>query len=173
MFDSFFSRIDVWSILAAVILLAGCDDQDDQREFEQEAMSEPEGYTETDINGDKVDGGREDPDDWRIAPMYGTTIGVEHPAYPNPTSGDGITITLRVSGIDAVNGLDVRVWYEQREFRQIYYDNNPLQPGLKDVIFDPRDVTPTGNLDHARGLHRIFIFDLNENLITYGDLKIE
>lgn len=156
-------------LLLCAVLFISCDDMDDQREFEREAMAEPSGFTHTDSQGEVLE---EDPDDWRISPMFGASISVEYPAYPNPTDGENVTITLRFSGTDVVAGLQVFSYYQQREFREIYFDDSDI-PLFKDIVFDPRRLDPSGVLDEARGLHRVFIYDLNDNLITYGDIKVE
>ncbi len=167
MIKTSFNRVSV--LLACSILLTSCDDMDDQREFEQEAMAEPSGITQTDNQGEVLE---EDPDDWRISPMFGASIDVEYPAYPNPTDGENVTIALRFSGTDVVSGLQVFSYYQEREFREIYYYDSDIHL-FKDIVFDPRRLDPSGVLDEARGLHRVFIYDLNENLITYGDIKVE
>ncbi len=154
-----------------LLFLASCDDSDDQREFEQEAMAEPSGYTETDFNGEIIS---EDPDDWRIGPMFGTSVDVQEPAFPNPTEGDDITINIYILTNNAVDGLFVRHRDERGYFRRLYQDDTrPLMPGIKQIRFDPVDMSLTGTIDDARGLHRIFVFDANDNLITYGDVKVE
>lgn len=158
-------------LISVVFMLISCDDSDDQRKFEQEAMAEPSGFTETDATGEVI---QEDPDDWRIGPMFGTTVDVQDPAFPNPSEGDDITINIYILSNNAVDGLLVYYRNENGYFRQLYRDpTSPLMPGIKQIRFDPIDLSPTSTLDGARGLHRIFVFDGNENLITYGDVKIE
>lgn len=64
-------RLSIIILLAAFgsILLTACGQDDDQRDFENEAFSLPEGFTETDGSGQIVDE-NEDPDDWRTAPFF-------------------------------------------------------------------------------------------------------
>lgn len=166
------SRLTLLTLLPLVWVMLSCDDADDQREFEQQAFSSPSGYTETDAGGNIIN---EDPDDWRIAPMFETSVRISNPAFPNPTSGDEINIHLMVQVLDAVNGLDVK-FLNNRGYlspRSLYKNNeSPLTPREYVIRFRPKDLSPDGTFDSARGLHRIFIFDYNDNLITYGDVKV-
>ncbi len=164
------SRFILLTLLPLAGILLSCDDADDQREFEQQAMNSPSGYTETDASGNVIN---EDPDDWQIGPMFSTTVDVQDPAFPNPTTGDDVTINLLVMSHDAVHGLYVYHRDDRGYFRNIYRDDtSPLPPTIHQIRFDPTDLSVDGTFDTARGLHRIFIYDYNDNLITYGDVKV-
>ncbi len=65
-----------------VLLGVSCGQDDDQREFEQEAFQLPDGITETEGNGSIIS---EDPDDWRTSPFFQGLVFVD-PAFPNPVS---------------------------------------------------------------------------------------
>lgn len=154
------------------VLVGSCSRNDDQDEFEREAWRTPEGITETNSNGEIIS---EDPDDWRMSPMYQGLVEVSIPAYPNPVRSERIYVELLVS-LDAVHGLEVYTFPDginsQQAYRQLHYENSTIE-GLYEFYFDPVLFSPSGTYDGARGLHRVFIADRNNNLITYGDIKVE
>lgn len=149
---------------------SGCSENDAQREFEQEAFREPEGITKTDISGDIEE---EDENDWRVAPMYSGIIRVQKPAFPNPVhSGQQIEIQLSISGIESVSSIEVMNRNENNNWQQLEFESDP-ETGLLVFQIDPRWFTYTDNYENAIGLHRVFFFDSDDNVITYGDVKIE
>lgn len=155
--------------------LQACGQDDDQRAFEREAFSEPEGFTETTLSGEVRS---RDEQDWRIAPMYQGYVEIDSPEapppYPNPTSGDPVQVELWITGIETVNGITVETLDPEGRPIQLYESTeSPLPTGIYDFSFAPERLTRTGTLEAARGLHRIFIYDRNNNMITYGDIKVE
>lgn len=157
-----------------IAVLSGCSRNEDQDQFEREAFRTPEGFTETNSSGEIT--GNEDPDDWRISPMFQGFIEVSIPAHPNPTQGEFVRIELLVTGIESVNGLYVVSFEEESNYqvRELYYhDGGTLQPGITNISFDPILFSPTRVYADARGLNRVFIYDLRDNLITYGDVMVE
>ncbi len=171
MLHSFSLRMLLIFMLA--FLSFSCGQDDDQREFEQEAFQLPEGITETEGNGDILS---EDPDDWRTAPFFGGLVTVD-PIYPNPVSiGDQLSLDINVSGIDAVSGLTVAVLIEDAanaQFRSLYTDSqNPLPPGLTSISINPVELGRFNNPESARGIHRLIIYDNRENIISYGDVEV-
>lgn len=171
------SALYLFSLLfAGCLLLAGCSKSDDQREFENQARTEPEGITETDSNGNIID---TDPDDWQISPLYRglITIGTpdDQPPYPNPLSfNQELTINIYIRSLETLNRLEVRTF----EFPS--QENFPLTP-VRDDISTPtlETITLSGQLisgssggSQASGLYRILIYDGQQNLITYGDIRI-
>jgi hypothetical protein len=161
-------------IILSVFLMLGCGQDDDQRQFEQEAFQLPGGITETEGNGSIVS---EDPDDWRIAPFFQGLISIE-PIYPNPVSiGDQLSLDINVLGIDAVSGLTVAVLNEDAAnapFRSLYTVNqNPLPPGLTSIPINPVELGRFNNPESARGIHRLIIYDGRQNIISYGDVLVE
>jgi len=159
-------------LLLSFILLAGCGQSDDQREFEREAYAMPDNFTETTGSGEIV---QEDPDDWRVSPFYQAS-GVEvSPAYPNPAKTDEqITIDVDVWGYDSVPGLILVARYHEQNSRILIFESyqNPLPPGNTTINFS---VSELGILDDGsrRGLHRVILLDNNENVISYGDIMVE
>ncbi len=171
-------RLSIIILLAAFgsILLTACGQDDDQRDFENEAFSLPEGFTETDGSGQIVDE-NEDPDDWRTAPFFQGLVFVD-PAFPNPVQvSDQLMINVEISGIEAVSGLTVIVLIESGvnpEFRPVYSDpQNPIPPGLTVISINPIQLGRFNTVESARGLHRLILLDGRENVISYGDVLVE
>lgn len=170
----FFNQYIVRGILILVLAigLSGCSQNDAQKKFEEEAFSQPSGITQTDVQGKVIS---EDSNDWRIAPMFKGYVEVESPAFPNPVgSGQSLEIHLNITGIESVSGLEVMVRDENDNWRSIYLDSQSSLPsGLYTFRLDPAGFTYTNNYQNAVGLHRIYLFDLNNNLITYGDVRVQ
>ncbi|WP_340102682.1 hypothetical protein [Rhodohalobacter sp. 8-1] len=151
-----------------------CGKDDDQREFEQEAFQLPEGITETEGNGEII---TEDPNDWRTSPFFQGLVFV-NPPFSNPVSiADQLSIEIEVSGIDAVSGLTVAVLINDAanaQFRTLYtHSQNPLPPGLTTVPINPIELGRFNSPESARGIHRLIIYDNRENIISYGDVRVE
>lgn len=150
---------------------AACSQSDDQREFEQQAFSTPDGFTETENNGDIVEG-RADPDDWRVSPFYRGLIDV-FPPYPNPVlTNDRVTFEVSVAGIDAVDGFRVYALYNGSSLFPLYQEfQRPLPPGLLSVSLNPLDIAEIR--ENPQGLYRIIVLDAEGNVITYGDIRVD
>lgn len=156
-----------------VFSASGCSQDDDQRDFEQEAFSLPEGFTETDGSGRIIS---EDPDDWRISPNYSGIVTVD-PPFPNPVQVSDI-IQIHINPFQsAVFGLSVIVVIEggtNLEFRPVYTDHrSPLPPGLSVMEVNPVHLGRFNTIESARGLHRLVLLDGRDNVISYGDVMVE
>lgn len=165
------TRTIMW-LLLAFVSLNNCSNNQEQQNFEQEAFSSViQNFTQTAPDGDIIE---EDPDDWRISPFFSGLIRV-NPAFPNPVLSSGrFTIQIQVSAIESMNGAQILTFDEQRNLKTIALDTRaPLPAGFTEFRIDPIEFTSTGVRANAKGLHRIFIFDLNDNLLTYGDIKVE
>ncbi len=151
------------------LLLAGCNQSSDQRDFERAAFAEAEGFTRTTNTGDVVS---RDPDDWRIAPFFQGLIEVD-PAYPNPVqSNDQLIIDLIVTGVESVSGLWVFVLYGPNDIRELFLDDRrPIPPGVTTIRINP--LTIARFPENPQGLYRLIITDASQNVITYGDVMIE
>jgi hypothetical protein len=164
-----FQRLLLLSLITLFVL--SCDRDSDQEQFEREAFAQPNNFTQTNANAEII---RLDPDDWRIGPMFQGLVEMNAPAYPNPSSGTRFTVELLVTGLESVFGLEI---YTRDDFGRpylIYTDNRrPLPPGIVDIYLEPVWFSPNRLYSTAIGLRRVFIYDGNGNLITYGDLKIE
>lgn len=159
-------------LLALLLSLQACTSADEEQDkFEQEANSEPEGYTETNRNGNIQ---QEDPDDWRIAPLFSGNIEVNSPVYPNPyLPGSGnVEINFWVSSDNAIHGLQIYgISYSGREVQLLFPTvNKTLETGSRTYSFNPQLLSDSGNL--PEGLYRILVYDGDFDLITYGDLMI-
>lgn len=158
--------------LLVLLSFSACSQSDDQREFEEEAFADPDGFTETTDNGSVVEG-REDPDDWRVAPFYQGLIDVI-PPYPNPVlTNDRVTLELSVTGIDGVDGVRVHVFYNSINLSPALYQEfqRPLPPGLVNISLNPLDIAEVR--EDPQGIYRIIVLDPQGNVITYGDIQIE
>ncbi|MCC5932927.1 MAG: hypothetical protein LAT75_06990 [Candidatus Cyclonatronum sp.] len=169
------SRLFIWLALAlGSVTLLSCSSTDDaQRDFEREAFRTPSGITETDASGNIISS---DPDDWRVGPLFAGFVEVQQPAYPNPTTGQIVTIEMLITGLGAVNGLDVLTLDDRNFFKRLFFDERrPLPVGFTQIIINPVQFAPggSGTISGARGLHRVFVFDGRENLITYGDIRVD
>jgi len=161
-------------MMLLILVLSSCSQNDDQREFEQQAFQLPENITETSESGEIIS---EDPDDWRTAPFFQGLVFV-NPPFPNPVlTSNQLQINVEITGIEAVSGLSVIVLIEggiNGEFRPIYTDTqSPMPPGLTTININPVQLGRFNTVESARGLHRLILVDGRENVISYGDVLVE
>ncbi|MFA5669162.1 MAG: hypothetical protein WC967_07955 [Balneolaceae bacterium] len=166
--------IQFLSIITISVVLA-CSGNDEQRDFENAAYRSPSDITRTNIQGEVTSN---DPDDWRIAPYFQGLVEIQplyNPPYPNPvTLGTSLHFEIGVTGIQPINGIDVQVRYSDNTWKNIHSSfNSTLPPGLTTFQIDPRTLGQFNTPESAKGLHRIFFFDFNQRLITYGDILVE
>ena len=157
--------------LTATIFGLACTSSSDQRDFESEAYRDPSGITETDFSGDILS---TDPDDWRVSPIYQGLIDIK-PPFQNPAQlGSPINFEVQVLGIQGVAGLDVLVRLNNNRLASIYTStDNPLEPGITTFRIDPITLSQDGSDNLALGLHRVYFFDFDGRLISYGDIEVE
>ncbi len=157
--------------IVCFLILSACSSSDEQREFESEAFRDPSGITQTNAQGEVI---ADDPDDWRVSPFYQGLIEIQSP-FQNPAQlGTPVNFEVRVTGVQGVNGLDVRVRYPNGNLGNIYTSTqNPLDPGITTFQIDPIAFSQDGSDNLARGLHRLFFFDFDQRLISYGDIEVE
>lgn len=155
--------------LLTAFLLISCSGDDAQREFESQAYQDPSGITMTNNQGSVSSF---DPDDWRISPIYQGTFEVT-PPYPNPVQlGNLIEFEYNVLSVQAVRGLDVRI-QTNGGWKNLYRSfENPLPPGQEIFRISASELSPDNSDQLARGLHRIYFFDFNQRLISYGDVEV-
>ena len=158
-------------VLLLLALRAGCSRDSDQENFERQAFSTPENITRTSATGEVL---QNDPDDWRIAPMFQGFVDIIQPPFPNPSSGQRFTLEILITGLESIFGLEV---YTRNSFGRpvmIFSDSRrPLPPGILDINIEPAWLSTSGSYSGAIGLHRIFIYDGSGNMITYGDLEVQ
>lgn len=154
-----------------LLLIVSCTRNDDQRAFEQSAYQRPQGITETNNLGEIQN---DDEDDWRISPLFEGLIRIS-PPFPNPVvTNQAITFEIDVTGVQAISGLEVIVWFNTNRFNTVYFDNqSPLPPGLTTFQINPLELSEFGTVESARGTHRVIIFDGNQQMISYGDIRVE
>jgi len=162
----------IFAFLSVTII--SCNNNNAQRQFERDASGPAQNYTHTSSQG-KVDGAK-DPDDWRIGPMFQGYVELTNLPYPNPVATNNvINIQLTVTGLSSVYGLNIYYRDFNSQLKPIYRDpTSPLPTGIQPMIrINSSSLSPTGNPGDAKGLHRIFIYDNNDNLITYGDIMVQ
>lgn len=151
-----------------LIILSGCSQNSDQREFEKQAFSEPTGITETDQIGAKI--GNVDPDDWRIAPFFQGDIELITPPSPNPVLSNGnLRIEIQINFLERINGIFIFVYRPP----SIYPVDERSQVPTGNTTFTIPAIIIAGDNSTPQGLYRIIIQDETGNVITYGDVKIE
>jgi len=158
-------------LLSISLLINACSKSNDQRDFEDRALTPPQNISEFTANGQPVPD-RNDPDDWRIGPMFRGLIDIETPAHPNPVNfNSSFTINIDVKGFDAINGLEIFAFQDPQQFIGPVFVSNEttLPPGITTVIIEPSQFAQAAS---GSSLFRIVIFDNNENLISYGDVQV-
>ena len=152
-------------VVLALTMIAGigaCDTAEEQHTFENQAFTDPIGFTRTTESG-KIES--EDEDDWRISPASHGRIIIE-PAFPNPVpSGASVTIPVRVRFSDSVRGgLEVTTYDSNGIPRRLDSIRDAGDTGAYVFKFSPRVLA-------FKGLIRVFIVDTRGRLVSYGDLQ--
>lgn len=156
-------------------VFSACDNSNEQQDFESEAYRNPSGITKTNLQGKVLE---KDDDDWRISPYFQGLVEIQPlytPPYPNPVKlGTALHFEIGVTGVQPINGIDVQVRYPDNTWKNLYTTlGNSLPPGLTTFQIDPITLGQFNTPESAKGLHRIFFFDFNQRLITYGDIQVE
>lgn len=108
--------------------------------------------------------------------MYQGLIEVSIPAYPNPVAlNSQLRLEIYIEGIESIPGIEIYVLNQTQNSLALVeqYDQSSLQPGPKVLILNPGSFSNTGTSQGAAGLNRLIIFDGRNNVITYGDIKVE
>lgn len=145
-----------------LVVLFGCDSQELQDQFAREASRPPSGITETTIDGEILS---RDDDDWRTAPVYRGVLNVT-PAFPNPSAGDQIHIPVSVTEFGRVAGGFMLRAYRGTTLVTLGNPVTQTDPGIHVLRFSPGELA-------TKGLHRVYIFDLASELVSYGDIMIQ
>ena len=170
-------------ILTAILILGGllasCSKSDDQRQFEEQARSQPQGITETNAQGQVVS---TDPDDWRISPMYrglvfiGNGISDSQPPYPNPMQyNKSLDLNIYVSNTETLDYIEIYTYEIPSQLNgPIYTESDISSPQLvSPTNLSGEFISSSSGGSQASGLYRLLIYDGQQNLITYGDIRIE
>lgn len=159
-----------------VLLGAGCSKSDDQRQFEDQARTEPSGITEMTAGGEPVSN-KEDPDDWHVAPMFAGYVEVEKPAFPNPVSfNSNLRIELSVlPGLDNLQYIEVWAFEFPNQFHPgpLATIDNVSSSQLLTLNLTAGNITGSSGGSGASGTYRLMLYDGRENLISYGDVRVE
>jgi len=157
-------------ILGILLLTASCTRNNAQRDFEQDAYMEPAGYTAAESPTELTS---IDEDDWRTSPLFQGLVKV-YPAYPNPVStNEQFFLEIESLFTNSINGIEIVVRYPNNRPFPIYQEFETDINGLKTILLDPLELGMDGSPEAARGLKRIFIFDGNGQMISYGDIEVE
>lgn len=156
--------------LGILLLTATCTRNNAQRDFEQDAYTAPAGFTETTEQGSVQN---VDQDDWRTSPLFQGLVSVV-PAYPNPAAtNQTIRLDLEITGINSVNGAEILVRLPDNSFERLDIIQETLNPGISNLYIDPLNLGIDRSPEAARGLKRVFIYDMNGQMISYGDIMVE
>ena len=146
------------------LFVLGCDATslgEAQRLFEFEAVSPPSGITETDADGRVV---RDDPNDWRTAPLYATQFFLTFKPYPNPAAAtESVQFAASFSG--ASGALVPYRLSSQGDLVRIQGVTGSTEGTAPLFSF------PAGQLG-AVGLTRVVLLDLQGRIVTYGDIQL-
>ncbi|PIQ59886.1 MAG: hypothetical protein COV99_12665 [Bacteroidetes bacterium CG12_big_fil_rev_8_21_14_0_65_60_17] len=150
-------------VLMALVPLAACDTAERQDDFVDDASAVPAGFARTGEDGEILE---DDKDDWRTSPVYGGKVRFD-PAFPNPTTGSLVTISLTVLEFGAIQGgLVLRGRDANGTLRTLDDLPEAAEPGVHAFLFSPSILARSG-------LVRVFVFDRVGEVVTYGDLFLE
>ena len=156
-------RLVPGAIALLLLILGGCDTNEQQDAFAAEAGRTPSGITSVSESGEILD---EDDDDWRTAPVYAGEVLIE-PARPNPVPVDAfvtVPVSVRVSG-EVRPPLRLEV---VRDNRLQTLDEIDRASDFGAYVF-----TFSAAQLGTRGLHRLFIFDGGGEIVSFGDVLIQ
>jgi hypothetical protein len=158
-----FRFLPIFLVMIGFASMTGCDSQEQQDEFVQDAGGTPEGFARTDATGRILD---DDENDWRVAPIYGGKVRFD-PAYPNPVAGSFVTIPVTILEFNSIQGgLTLRARDASGSLRTLDDILDASDPGAYIFRFSPALLNRTG-------IVRIFIFDRLGELVSYGDVMIQ
>ena len=150
------------AIVLTAIFVFGCDSQNKQDTFIEDASRVPSGYAATDATGAIIS---DDKDDWRTAPIFAGKVRFD-PAFPNPTIGQFVSLPVFIMEFNSIQGgLVLRADDGQGSLRLLDEILDASQPGGYTLRFSPAVLGRTG-------LIRLFVTDRLGELVSYGDLSV-
>lgn len=162
---------------ALFLLLSGCSESEQQRDFEDEARRPPSGITAMTANGVPEKDGEKDPSDWRTAPDFSGLFEVTTPAFPNPVSFNAnFEILIDIKALDAIDGLYVYAFQQSSDLttaNPLEIRQEMLEPGLQSIIISPQEFASSTGTGTFGNTWRIIFYDRRQNVITYGDVLVE
>lgn len=162
-------------LVVSIGVFASCSKSNDQRDFENQALSAPSGITETNANGEVI---TTDNNDWQVGPMYRGLISIgspdAQPPYPNPLPyNQNLTISIYIRSVDTLNRLEIYSFKNPNQLTGPIYTSEGLNPpGYEEISLSGSNISGSAGGSTADGLYRILIYDGQQNLITYGDVQI-
>lgn len=168
-----YSKIkNILLFLLISLFSVACSQSDAQKDFENRAFQAPQNITETTANGELANGGDVDPDDWRIGPDYRGLIEVQ-PIYPNPVLiDDFLFLELDFQFESRVRGLKIFAFRDPSiDIQQVQEINRELNP-FETLQIPPSLFAGSTGVGLA-SVYRIVITDLNENVLSYGDVRVQ
>lgn len=164
--------------ILGVFIFAGCSKSDEQKEFENQAWNLPDNYTST-VDGVSVK--NKDPDDWRISPQYQSLIRIGETytlPHPNPLAFNyvpGLTLDIDVGNIQTLSRVEVNVLDldAPNPLRQLKVQTVSSTPTLITFTLPGELISASTGGSNASDLYRLIIYDGRNNIISYGDVKVE
>ncbi len=132
-------------------------------QFSREASNQPSGYTITSRAGAI---GVADENDWRTTPDATCKIAFS-PVFPNPAEQSD-SLSLRMTVFETVNyrdGLVLAALGPSSGFQQLDGEATVSRPGTYTFRFSAAQI-------RAVGLRRLYVFDREGNVVSYGDVQI-
>lgn len=169
----------IYFFICIAFLTIGCSKSDDQRRFENRALSEPHGITEMNVHAQRTENGEYDPDDWQISPVYSGQLEIDAPAFPNPVHLNQ-NLQIHISILYPPDNLSsIEVYAFKYPDQQPYFlhtiENQEFTGGLVAISLNPQNIaSSTSSGSTSSNIYRILLYDDGQrNLITYGDVQIE
>ncbi len=170
-----FKKVSISFCCLSVFICIQCTSNHRQRDFEKQALSKPSGIQEMTADGKHKSGSKSDPSDWRTAPMFTGLFEVTTSAYPNPAAyNSSFTILVNVKALNAVSGLSVYAFQQPGDFRPAApFQVKHLTTGLNTITIFPKEFARKGGTGNYGNIYRIILMDNQQNIITYGDIRVK
>lgn len=166
----------IFALGFALLISAGCSKSDDQRDFENQALTAPSGITETNSSGEIT--GSTDESDWQVSPMYRGLISIgfddSQAPHPNPLGlNENLTLQVKFNVSDPVDALAVRKFRlpSDSQFPQLRFFQQDELSTFNTITLQGQEIA-SGEGAGAEEIYRLLIYDGNQNMISFGDVRI-
>jgi hypothetical protein len=98
-----------------------------------------------------------------------------NPPFPNPLPiSEQITFEITVTGVQSIEGIRVFELLDNGNLLEVF-NTVDTSASTTFIVFtlNALEFQDLGGGNGPRGLHRIIIYDFNNNIITYGDILIQ